>query len=245
MEAIASAAIDTAKRGAQIYHFHTDLVGAPLEVTDEAGDLVWAGRYGAWGKVERGEDSRLTPRIEQPLRYAGQYADEGTGLHYNTFRYYDPDVGRFINQDPIGLMGGENLYAYAPNPLTWMDPWGWAVDRFPSWMNTTQGYQRQHLIPFSLKDHPLFVRTGMDINGASNMMRLPVAKGIDPNPNLGLHRGWTAEHAAYNRAVGAELDALERQAVKQKWDYRRAQQELLNLQQERRSGFKTGKYTCA
>ena len=37
---------------------------------------------------------------------SGQYLDRETGLHYNTFRYYDPDVGRFINQDPIGLAGG-------------------------------------------------------------------------------------------------------------------------------------------
>ncbi|UKD16510.1 RHS repeat-associated core domain-containing protein [Burkholderia aenigmatica] len=44
------------------------------------------------------------------LRYAGQYADDSTGLHYNTFRFYDPDVGRFINQDPIGLLDGDNLY---------------------------------------------------------------------------------------------------------------------------------------
>jgi RHS repeat-associated protein len=58
-------------------------------------------------------------------RYPGQYADESTGLHYNTFRYYDPELGRYISQDPIGLMGGENLYAYVPNPSAWMDPWGW------------------------------------------------------------------------------------------------------------------------
>ncbi|WP_431739795.1 RHS repeat-associated core domain-containing protein [Morganella morganii] len=35
-------------------------------------------------------------------------------------------MGRFTQQDPIGLMGGLNLYQYAPNPLTWVDPWGWA-----------------------------------------------------------------------------------------------------------------------
>lgn len=110
----------------RIYHFHTDLVGTPLEVTDEAGELAWAGRYQAWGRVGRGEDQAINAKIEQPLRFPGQYADENTGLHYNTFRYYDPDVGRFISQDPIGLMGGENLYAYAPNPTAWTDPWGWA-----------------------------------------------------------------------------------------------------------------------
>nr|WP_239060576.1 RHS repeat-associated core domain-containing protein [Proteus mirabilis] len=47
-------------------------------------------------------------------------------MHYNTFRYYAPDLGRFTQQDPIGLAGGINLYAYAPNPLTWVDPWGWS-----------------------------------------------------------------------------------------------------------------------
>ncbi|EOI5716518.1 RHS repeat-associated core domain-containing protein [Cronobacter turicensis] len=60
----------------------------------------------------------------QPLRYQGQYFDGETGLHYNRFRYYDPDAGRFISQDPIGLAGGINLYQYAPNPLVWVDPLG-------------------------------------------------------------------------------------------------------------------------
>ncbi|SQJ30034.1 Uncharacterized conserved protein [Serratia rubidaea] len=52
---------------------------------------------------------------EQPLRYAGQYQDNESGLHYNLFRYYEPEVGRFTTQDPIGLQGGLNLYQYAPN----------------------------------------------------------------------------------------------------------------------------------
>ena len=47
-----------------------------------------------------------------------------TRLHYNLFRYYDPDCGRFTQPDPIGLAGGLNLYAYAPNPLGWIDPLG-------------------------------------------------------------------------------------------------------------------------
>jgi RHS repeat-associated protein len=125
--AIALATIDKARTTSKVYHFHTDLVGTPMEVTDEAGELAWAGKYSAWGKVEHGEDALLMERIDQPLRYPGQYEDKGTGLHYNTFRYYDPDVGRFISQDPIGLSGGHNLYAYVPNSTGWMDPWGWCV----------------------------------------------------------------------------------------------------------------------
>ncbi|WP_244114716.1 RHS repeat-associated core domain-containing protein [Burkholderia cepacia] len=56
------------------------------------------------------------------MRFQGQYLDRDTGLHYNTFQFYDPVIGRFINPDPVGLLGGANLYQYAPNPATWIDP---------------------------------------------------------------------------------------------------------------------------
>ena len=59
-------------------------------------------------------------------RFQGQYHDHETGLHYNRYRYYDPRVGRFISKDPISYAGGLNLYAYAPNPVGWVDPLGLA-----------------------------------------------------------------------------------------------------------------------
>ena len=117
----------------EINWFNTDLNGAPLEVTDERGAVRWSGQYGSFGEVRHQSEgfSRLVNRTamaHQPLRYAGQYADGETGLHYNLFRYYDPQVGRFIVQDPIGLNGGNlNLYNYAPNPLLWIDPMGLAL----------------------------------------------------------------------------------------------------------------------
>ena len=61
---------------------------------------------------------------DQAIRFQGQYFDEETGLHYNRFRYYNPETGRFIHQDPIGLRGGANFYQYAPNPQVWTDPFG-------------------------------------------------------------------------------------------------------------------------
>jgi RHS repeat-associated protein len=112
----------------EIYWFNTDLNGAPLEVTDERRGALERPVRQLW----RGAPSERrvltvvnrTAMAHQPLRYAGQYADGETGLHYNLFRYYDPQVGRFIVQDPIGLNGGWNLYQYAPNPLGWIDPLG-------------------------------------------------------------------------------------------------------------------------
>lgn len=67
----------------------------------------------------------MTLLYGQTLRFQGQYFDQETGLHYNIFRHYDPETGRFTQQDPIGLAGGINLYQYAPNPLLWIDPLGW------------------------------------------------------------------------------------------------------------------------
>ncbi|WP_252371769.1 RHS repeat-associated core domain-containing protein, partial [Pseudoalteromonas sp. S558] len=58
------------------------------------------------------------------LLIQGQYLDEESGLHYNRYRYYSPKQQRFINQDPIGLVGGINHYQYAPNPVNWVDPMG-------------------------------------------------------------------------------------------------------------------------
>jgi len=104
----------------KVYYFHTDQIGTPLEMTDAEGQIVWQAKYRAWGAVEK----LVVNEVEQNLRFQGQYFDVETGLHYNTFRYYDPEIGRFITQDPIGLLGGFNLYAYAPSPTGWVDPYG-------------------------------------------------------------------------------------------------------------------------
>ncbi|WP_238555718.1 RHS repeat domain-containing protein, partial [Dickeya solani] len=116
-------------REGDIRWFITDRNGAPLEMTDADGSVRWSGDYGSFGRLlgqtQDSEGLRDGKTVEpQPLRYAGQYADDETGLHYNLFRYYDPTVGRFTTQDPIGLAGGINLYQYAPNPLSWVDPFG-------------------------------------------------------------------------------------------------------------------------
>ncbi|NHZ93853.1 type IV secretion protein Rhs [Massilia sp. CCM 8733] len=118
----------------QVYYFHNDASGIPEELTSATGNVVWQSEYRTWGNTVRAswthENQKIphlpaTPAIAQNLRFQGQYFDEETGLHYNTFRYYDPDVGRYINPDPIGIVGGTNLYQYAPNPANWIDPWGW------------------------------------------------------------------------------------------------------------------------
>jgi len=57
--------------------------------------------------------------------FRGSIYDEESGLHYNYFRFYDPNTGRYITSDPIGLDGGLSTYSYVRgNPLSWIDPYG-------------------------------------------------------------------------------------------------------------------------
>ncbi len=107
----------------EIFWFHCQPNGTPERMTDSEGRVRWEGVNSAWGKLLRESETQLSG-YSQNLRMQGQYLDRETGLHYNLFRYYDPDCGRFTQQDPIGLSGGINLYQYAPNALGWVDPWG-------------------------------------------------------------------------------------------------------------------------
>ncbi|GAB2878963.1 RHS repeat domain-containing protein [Microbulbifer echini] len=104
----------------QVYHYHLDHLGTPDTLTNQEGEVVWSVAYKSYGNIALAYENQ----VEQPIRFQGQYFDEETGLHYNRFRYYDPQVGEFTQQDPIGLLGGSNNYMYTPNPLGWTDPLG-------------------------------------------------------------------------------------------------------------------------
>ncbi|NHZ67261.1 RHS repeat-associated core domain-containing protein, partial [Massilia genomosp. 1] len=83
---------------------------------------------------DNGDPFGLTPPNENPsgvgtftfnLRMPGQYYDKNTNLFYNYYRDYDPQTGRYVQSDPIGLGGGINTYGYVGgNPLTFIDPFG-------------------------------------------------------------------------------------------------------------------------
>jgi len=103
-----------------VSYFHNDHLGTPLILTNDNQTIVWKAAYTPFG----GADISVQT-VENPFRLPGQYYDSETGLHYNYFRYYNPQTGRYITPDPIGLEGGINLWLYAfNNPLNWIDPLG-------------------------------------------------------------------------------------------------------------------------
>jgi RHS repeat-associated protein len=106
--------------GRAVYHYVTDPFGYPLELVDGRGKTACRLIRRAFAGASF-EPGALTTT---PVRKMGQYCDPETGLHYNRYRYYDPDLGRFISPDPQGLHGGANAYATGNNPFRWDDPFG-------------------------------------------------------------------------------------------------------------------------
>ncbi|WP_076418015.1 RHS repeat-associated core domain-containing protein [Colwellia sp. UCD-KL20] len=113
----------------EVYYYHLDQLGTPICLTDSNAKQVWRNDSDVFGcqqteEIDGNEKQGFINTIDNPLRFQGQYFDEESHLHYNRFRYYCPKQQRFINQDPIGLVGGINHYQYAPNPVNYVDPLG-------------------------------------------------------------------------------------------------------------------------
>jgi len=102
------------------YYYVTEYPGNVTGLINEAGAVAAEYRYTPWGEVESVSDP-----TGQPLRYMSREIDTATGLYYVRSRWYDPATARFISQDPVGLSGGMNTYAYAGNdPVDRRDPSG-------------------------------------------------------------------------------------------------------------------------
>nr|WP_277347960.1 DUF6531 domain-containing protein [Streptomyces sp. HNM0574] len=98
----------------------TDLVGTPTELVDEQGDIAWHTRTTLWGTTTRNRNATA----HTPLRFPGQYEDPETALHYNYFRHYDPETGRYASPDPLGLAPAPNPVGYVDNPCRETDALG-------------------------------------------------------------------------------------------------------------------------
>lgn len=104
----------------KLYFVQSDHLGTPEILTDENQAIVWRA-----GQDPFGDSAPLLEQVTFNVRFPGQYYDSETGLHYNWNRYYDPETGRYVTSDPIGLRGGLNTYGYVSgNPLVYSDPRG-------------------------------------------------------------------------------------------------------------------------
>ncbi|MEM7276898.1 MAG: RHS repeat-associated core domain-containing protein [Pseudomonadota bacterium] len=113
-----------------IFYVHTDHLGTPRLVTSGSNVGLWRWESDPFGSTAAQEDVDGNGQdFEYNLRFPGQLFDSETGLHYNYFRTYDPGTGRYLESDPIGLVGGSNSFRYAlSNPMRYTDVLGLLPD---------------------------------------------------------------------------------------------------------------------
>ena len=156
---------------------HGDVVGLTAN-----GEVKADYTYSAYGELIAGESNG----INNPIRYAGEYTDEETGLIYLRARYYDPSVGRFISEDPI--RDGMNWYAYCGNsPVMMVDPLGLdhyiyyskdqaaAAQQYANDLRKTDPNTPIHMI--DVKDEDSFVNAWNQM-GVVNGKEVPINKVI-------------------------------------------------------------------
>jgi len=101
----------------QVFYYLNDHLGTAQLLVDAAGTVIWKGETQPFGQV-----TEIINQIDHRFRFPGQLVDPESGLYYNWHRFYDPETGRYISADPIGLDGGMNLYAYVRgNPVNFLD----------------------------------------------------------------------------------------------------------------------------
>ena len=169
------------------YSIVTDHLGTPVEAYNEQGEEVWYRRLDMNGKVIEERSMNYTSYkdyVKIPFLFQGQYYDEEIKLAYNRFRYYAPELGRYISEDPIGLESGElNLFSYVENPTFFIDffglaPWGRGEKSFDAWWKTA----KQKTIAKNIKTVKRHLRAGGGKHEMFPVSLAPEAKRLGFTP---------------------------------------------------------------
>jgi RHS repeat-associated protein len=182
------------------FYIYPDHLGTPRLIARAADNgIVWRwDGSDAFGLLPPDENPSGLGAFTFNHRMAGQYYDRETNLFYNYYRDYDPQTGRYLQSDPIGLGGGINTYGYAlGNPISLVDPYGQSVtailntsartltvtDNDTGRSVTANAFSGGHVTPGS--DSIISPGTGREIPApAGTYLIVP-----NPNPKPG-HAGW-------------------------------------------------------
>jgi RHS repeat-associated protein len=147
----------------QTHSIVCDYLGTPQEMYDEQGTKVWEGVLDIYGRLVTLKGSKG----DCPFRYQGQYEDGETGLYYNRFRYYAPEEGMYVSQDPIRLAGGKELYRYVGDTNVGVDVLGLA-----EW------------VPYLLKEGNVFRGVNPDLPEFSFSPDQSDLEGVEKSPGI-------------------------------------------------------------
>lgn len=165
--------------GDKKYSVICDYLGTAVEAYNENGEKVWERELDIYGVV-REEGTGNKNFI--PFRYQGQYEDVETGLYYNRFRYYSPESGTYISQDPIGLAGSNpNFYAYTKDSNSWVDPLGLDCKHVKRGKKQLDKFRKKHSAP--LEDGGHLTKHSMPQSRIDEVVSAPEAVFFDKNKN--------------------------------------------------------------
>jgi RHS repeat-associated protein len=129
------------------YYYQGDGVGSITSLSSPAGAILGTYIYDSFGNV-----TNSTGTLENPFQFTGREFDPETNLYYNRTRYYNPNTGRFVSEDPIHFKGGINFYPYAKNdPSVFVDPYGQSV-WCPSWLPVCPDYYHNKVLLSNLEN---------------------------------------------------------------------------------------------
>lgn len=154
---------------AQLYAIHADLIGAPRVVTDAAQTVRWLATYSPTGAA-----SRLAGDLTLDLRLPGQVFDAASGWHDNVFRTYLPELGQYLEPDPLGPVPGNQALGYANQQARrYADPLGLLLFAFDGTRNGPETFSNVWKMSQAYRDGPVFYHSGpgnplyMDWDGAT------------------------------------------------------------------------------
>ncbi|MBI5764011.1 MAG: RHS repeat-associated core domain-containing protein [Planctomycetes bacterium] len=196
------------------YHYLRDALGSVTGLTDSTGHLVERYTCDPYGKtlIERYDPSANggagawiatnASSFGNPWMWTGHRYDAAVGLYHTLFRHYSPQLGRWLQRDPIGYAGGSvNLYEYAVSaPLFWIDPYGLDLITFSSIQGLTSSpIGGHHWVPQAVRRNHLD-----DLSPeADGVLKKNTSGPLDDH-------GWTKEHLEYNDEVDKELQKFKK-----------------------------------
>jgi RHS repeat-associated protein len=216
--------------GEEKYSIISDYLGTPVQVFDNKGTLVWDRELDIYGNPIKGDNTFI------PFLYQGQYYDKEIELAYNRFRYYDPNIGNYISQDPIGLRGGFVLYEYVHDVNNWLDVHGLSSSILNGNLGGVVGdnMQAHHVIPEEVwkANQDFFDNIGLggQMDKATNGILLPdKASGIVPGGPQIVHRG---SHPEYSAEIGGKVSTIRSAYDNGLIDDKTAKKQIRKLQME-------------
>ncbi len=148
----------------KLYFVHSDGSGQPFLVTNESQEAVWLADNDTFG-----QSHPIIEHIEFNLRLPGQYYDAESGLHQNLYRNYDPEVGHYLEPDPLGPVSSNDVFGYAnQNPRQFVDPLGLLMFVFDGTTNTPSSQTNAYKLGQLYNEGPMHYIEGIGTKEAQN-----------------------------------------------------------------------------